>query len=116
MSGRSATTSIARMTGILGTIFLINCLALAVVFNMENQNQSIFDDTNEVGAIIQTVPEGESNTLSTDTIETAPLTEAGDSSDGVTPLADETLAVGTPEIETTPEASDDAAQEPKPDE
>jgi len=30
MSGRSATTSIARVTAILGVIFLVNCLALSV--------------------------------------------------------------------------------------
>ena len=40
MSGRSATNSIARMTWILGTIFIVNCLALSIVFNLENQNTS----------------------------------------------------------------------------
>jgi len=46
MSGRSATNSIARMTWILGTAFIINCLALSIVFNIENQNTSLIDDTN----------------------------------------------------------------------
>lgn len=83
MSGRSATTSIARMTAILGTLFIINCLALSVVFNMENADSSQFDDTNAV----------------------APLTPALDSNDTTPPLEEETdapqMAVETPE--TTPE-------------
>jgi preprotein translocase subunit SecG len=82
MSGRSATTSIARMTGILGAIFIVNCLALSVVFNLENQNKSLFDDTNEVPDLTQPI----------------------DSSDTATPLADETLAAETPAEETTPAA------------
>lgn len=94
MSGRSATTSIARMTGILGAIFIINCLALSIVFNMENQNKSLIDDTNAV----------------------APLTAPIDSPDTTLPLADETLAVETPETETAIEADSEAASEPKDDE
>jgi len=90
MSGRSATNSIARMTWILGTIFIINCLALSVVFNMENQNTSLIDDTNAV----------------------APLTAPVDSSDTALPLADETSTAETPTIEATPEV----AEEPQKDE
>ena len=90
MSGRSATNSIARMTWILGTIFIINCLALSVVFNMENQNTSLLDDTNAV----------------------APLTSPVDSPDTTNPLADETLSAETPTLEATPEV----ATEPKKDE
>lgn len=90
MSGRSATNSIARMTWILGTIFIINCLALSVVFNMENQNTSLIDDTNAV----------------------APLTAPVDSSDETLPLADETSTAETPTIEATPEV----AEEPESDE
>lgn len=90
MSGRSATTSIARMTGILGAIFIVNCLALSIVFNMENQNTSLIDDTNAV----------------------APLTAPVDSPDTTNPLAEETSTAETPTIEATPEV----AEEPKPDE
>ena len=90
MSGRSATNSIARMTWILGTIFIINCLALSVVFNMENQNTSLIDDTNAV----------------------APLTSPVDSPDTTNPLADETSTAETSTEEATPEV----AEEPKPDE
>ena len=68
MSGRSATNSISRLTWILGTVFIINCLALSIVFNMENQNTSLIDDTNAV----------------------APLTETVDSVDTTIPLDDET--------------------------
>jgi preprotein translocase subunit SecG len=67
MSGRSATNSISRLTWILGTAFIINCLALSIVFNMENQNTSLIDDTNAV----------------------APLTDTIDSVDTTTPLDEE---------------------------
>ena len=90
MSGRSATNSIARMTWILGTVFIVNCLALSIVFNMENQNTSLIDDTNAV----------------------APLTSPVDSPDTTNPLADETLSAETPTLEATPEV----AEEPKKDE
>ena len=94
MSGRSATNSIARMTWILGTIFIVNCLALSIVFNLENQNTSLIDDTNAV----------------------APLTAPIESSDTTLPLADETLAAETPETETAVEAESEAAPELKDDE
>ncbi len=90
MSGRSATTSIARMTGILGFVFILNCLALSVVFNIENQNKSLIDDANAV----------------------APLTAPVESPDTTLPLADETLPAETP----TDEASPEATEEPKEDE
>ena len=91
MSGRSATTSIARMTAILGALFIINCLALSIVFNMENADKSQFDDTNAV----------------------APLTPALDSNDTTTPLEVETE---TPEsaAQTLDETPEDAATK-KPD-
>ncbi len=89
MSGRSATTSIARMTGILGAVFIVNCLALSVVFNIENKDSSLFDDTNAV----------------------APLTAPAESQDITPPLEEETpvtetpapTAPETPETETTPD-------------
>lgn len=52
MSGRSATTSVARMTAILGTIFLILSLLLSVVFALENQNTGALDNVdNEVDGL-----------------------------------------------------------------
>ncbi|CAM3775020.1 preprotein translocase subunit SecG [Litorimonas haliclonae] len=102
MSGRSATTSIARMTAILGVIFIVNCLALSIVFNMENADSSQFDDTNAV----------------------APLTPALDSNDTTTPLEEETevpeSVVQTPDLapeETateTPDATSDSEPEGTP--
>ena len=94
MSGRSATNSIARMTWILGVVFIINCLALTVVFNMENQNTSLIDDTNAV----------------------APLTAPVDSPDTTNPLAVETLPAETPTTETPDEATPEVAEEPQTDE
>ncbi|MGB6231549.1 MAG: preprotein translocase subunit SecG [Litorimonas sp.] len=55
MSGRAATTSIARMTAILGTVFLILSLLLSVVFALENNNSSRLDVDDEVGGLTQTL-------------------------------------------------------------
>lgn len=94
MSGRSATTSIARMTGILGAIFIVNSLALSVVFSLENQDSSIVDDSNAV----------------------APLTAPVDSTDTTTPL-DEVITLPESSTETTPETAEDVttseAEEPQ---
>lgn len=86
MSGRSATTSIARMTGIIGAIFILNSLALSVVYQIETRDNLIIDDV--------TVSQ--------------PLTAPSDSSDGTLPLADETPAVETPETEADPVPDADA--------
>jgi preprotein translocase subunit SecG len=52
MSGRAATTSVARMTAILGTIFLVLSLLLSVVFALENQDRGALDNVdNEVGGL-----------------------------------------------------------------
>lgn len=65
MSGRAATTSVARMTAILGTVFLILSLLLSVVFALETQGQGALDNVdNEVGG----------------------LTSPAESSDEITPL------------------------------
>ena len=90
MSGRSATTSVARMTGILGAIFIINCLALSVVFQIENRDNLIIDEANAV----------------------APLTAPADSSDATLPLAEETQASDelTAPSETETESTDATGQ------
>lgn len=52
MSGRAATTSVARMTAILGTIFLVLCLILNVFFALDNQDTGVLDNVdNEVGGL-----------------------------------------------------------------
>ena len=48
MSGRAASTSIARMTAILGTVFLVLSLLLSVVFAREFADVSRTDVDNEV--------------------------------------------------------------------
>ena len=75
MSGRAATTSVARMTAILGTVFLVLSLLLSVVFALENQEQGAFDNVdNEVGGL------------------TAPL----DSDEGTVPLDEPAETPATP--------------------
>ena len=41
MSGRSATTNIVRLTTFVGLLFVLNCVALTIVFNRENSNRSL---------------------------------------------------------------------------
>jgi len=90
MSGRSATTSIARMTAILGALFIINCLALSVVYQIETRDRSVRDSAEAIAEEVQ--DQG--------------LTPTLDSSDGTIPLVDEALPTETPEtdVESTPEA------------
>ena len=92
MSGRSATNSIARMTGILGTIFLINCLVLAVVFKIETKETLIIDD--EAAAASPASAPVTTNESTSDTVESAAedLTSTVDSSEGTIPSAEETPA------------------------
>ena len=90
MSGRSATTSIARVTAILGALFIINCLALSVVYQIETRDRSVRDSAEAIAEEVQ--DQG--------------LTPTLDSSDGTIPLVDEALPTETPEtdVESTPEA------------
>jgi len=48
MSGRSAANSVSRWTAYLGAAFIANCLLLSIVFNTENQDISLIDDSNAV--------------------------------------------------------------------
>ncbi len=98
MSGRSAANSVSRMTGILGTAFLICSLALSIVFNKENEQTSILDET----------------------VAETPLTLDLDSGEGTDPLeslsedaaTDETVTVETlTDPETTP--SEDEPEAPQ---
>ena len=43
MSGRSAATNIVRMTTFVGLLFVLNCVALTIVFNRENSNRSLLE-------------------------------------------------------------------------
>ena len=90
MSGRSATTSIARMTAIIGVLFVVNSLALSIVFSLENQDKSIVDDSNAV----------------------APLTAPVESPDTTTPLEE---VITTPETvaETDEGRETSEAEEPQ---
>ena len=59
MSGRSAASSISRATAILGGAFIINCLALSVVFNIETRDQSIIDDSQAEQALTIDIDSGD---------------------------------------------------------
>lgn len=84
MSGRAAGTSIARMTAILGTIFLVLSLLLSVVYALENRNQSAIDSEGDV----------------------APLTTTVDSTDTTIPLDDAAPVDAEPTADPAVEAAD----------
>ncbi|MEE9346791.1 MAG: preprotein translocase subunit SecG [Robiginitomaculum sp.] len=95
MSGRSSANAVTKATTILGTLFIINCLALSVFFSLENQDKSVLvEDKSETG-----------------------LQVAPDSSKDASPLADEIpAAVETPTApEETPqtEAETETADKPE---
>jgi len=59
MSGRSAASTITRATAILGGVFILNCLALSIVFNIETRDQSIIDVEGEVETLTTEADSGE---------------------------------------------------------
>lgn len=59
MSGRSAASTITRATAILGAVFIVNCLALSIVFNIETRDQSIIDVEGEVATLTTDADSGE---------------------------------------------------------
>ena len=104
MSGRSTTTSIVRMTAIVGALFVINCVALTIFFNIENQERSVLEQESAVETSTDAVQPGEPD-----------LTQDGDSVEGTTPTVDELLGAQTPTTDesTTPDA-EPAAETPEP--
>lgn len=95
MSGRSAASSVGRATSILGTLFILNCLLLSIVFNKENREISLIDDSQAIES----------------------LTTTSDSVDETIPLADDTTVLQTEtgnlvtEPETAPETAIESAPE-----
>lgn len=53
MSGRSSTTAVIKATTILGTLFIVNCLALSIFFSIENKGRSALDGDNSAEGLIQ---------------------------------------------------------------
>jgi preprotein translocase subunit SecG len=85
MSGRSATTSIARMTAILGVLFIVNSLALSVVFSLENKDSSIVDDTNAVAPLTAPVESPDTTTPLEEVIETPDTVQDDNASEAEEP-------------------------------
>ena len=107
MSGRSAATSISRMTAILGGVFIINCLALSVVFNMENQDQSIIDEDGAVEALTINTDSGDTTIPSIEVSPEAVTTDetVGSEVENSTEAAPETSETDpSNEAEETPDS------------
>ena len=102
MSGRSAANSVQRMTWILGTIFLLVCLALSVMMTRESVERDLIQEAEEVQ--VDNSQENSAPSLG----ET--LTDATDSGETTDPLAD---ANNASETGSTPdENAEDTAAEP----
>ena len=95
MSGRSATTSIVRVTAILGALFIVNCLALSVVYQWETDPNSFVNN-----------PDIAVEEITAEEVLQQDLTQTLDSSDETTPLADDALTSDSTEsdAESTSEA------------
>lgn len=100
MSGKSAANSVSRMTGILGGAFIINCLLLSIVFNKENQNKSLLDDSIAV----------ESLTIDTESGDT----QNPSATDNLTPETDLSETLSREETEPTSALENDAAAPEQP--
>jgi len=91
MSGRSSANAVTKATTILGTLFILNCVALSVFFAIENPNQSLTTDDGTVGVV-----------------------QPGDSDNNQTPNDDATDADAPQTV--TPENETDATVTPEPEE
>ena len=89
MSGRSATTSIVRLTSFVGVLFILNCVALTIFFNLENNQTSITEQEGELNPLTQTVDPADSTVPSVDDILLPGGESAADPEAPDTPLENE---------------------------
>jgi len=103
MSGRSAASSVSRMTWILGTIFLATCLGLSVIMTRAAEAPSILEEAETV----ETVDKSQENEPS---LSNEPLTSGVDSGESTDPLA---IAPDADAAETNSDESiEDTAEQP----
>ena len=96
MSGRSAASSVSRATAILGAVFIVNCLALSIVFNIETRDQSIIDDSRAEEAL----------TIDTDSGDTViPSIDVPSEASEADVTADEIIEKTIDPLAETPESS-----------
>ena len=103
MSGRSAASTISRATAILGGVFILNCLALSIVYNIETREQRITDVEGEVEALTIDTDSGETVTP---LIDVSPETSAADET--VETIVDEAedILSETPDADTPVETDE----------
>ena len=106
MSGRSAASSVSRMTWILGTVFMVVSLALSVIMTKEAVQRDLVQEVEETQ-----VDNSQENTAPS---LGEPLTEPSDSGETTDPLADANDAVesGTTPDETAEETPAESAETP----
>jgi len=100
MSGRSAASSVSRMTWILGSIFLLVCLALSVIMTEAANQRDIIQEAEEV----QTVDNSQENSSSSGEGALTSETDSGETTD---PLAEanDAMETGTISDEITEETT-----------
>lgn len=107
MSGRSSANAVTKATTILGTLFIVNCLALSVFFAIENPAETATSGDNTETGLIETLDSSNDTTpLADETVGTDLL----DSADETSPDPDALLDGETPESDTAPETETDADQ------
>ncbi len=106
MSGRSSANAVTKATTILGTLFILNCIALSVFFAIENPNTSFTEGAEGEVGVVQPVDSDNNQIPNADVIDP-------DAAQSETPEI-ETDAAATTEPEeaaeatdTTPESGDD---------
>ena len=106
MSGRSAASTITRATAILGAVFIVNCLALSIVFNIETRDQSIIDVEGEVATLTTDADSGETIIPSIDVSPDASVTDGPAdviADEAVETLSEPSEADSAVETEETPD-------------
>ncbi len=108
MSGRSAANSVSRWTAYLGAAFIANCLLLSIVFNTENQDISLIDDSNAVQSLTIDTESGETtNPLADEAVapNSVPdtVTDPSDIVAAPTPIGEDVVAPVESEAEGKPE-------------
>lgn len=83
MSGRSSASAITKATTIIGTLFMLNCLALSAFFAIENRG-SVFsvEDNAEQGLIIIEDSANDTSPLVDDSLNASAAEENPSSDDG----------------------------------
>lgn len=107
MSGRSSANAVTKATTILGTLFIVNCLALSVFFAIENPVETATSGDNTETGLIETLDSSNDTApLADETVGTEMMNEAEENLPDSDALLDEVAS----DDEADPETETDAEQ------